>query len=195
VTINARDEVWKTAPAPYTRYEVSSEGRVRSYCIRLPRGKGNGRGSKPGGRTATPKILTPYQRQDGYIQLLLYTDDGARETFLLHRLVLTTFLGPCPDKDTWTGSHMNGNPADNSISNLSWEAMTLNVRRQTPHGTKATNKGEANGSAKLTADNVRAIRAVYAAGGTTLKALAERYAIGTPTVWKIVKRQKWRHVA
>ncbi|MFL5912313.1 MAG: NUMOD4 domain-containing protein, partial [Gaiellaceae bacterium] len=167
-------EVWLPAPAPFTRYEVSSLGRVRSYAMRAPSGKGNGRGCRPGGRTTTAHTLAPFQRRDGYMQLNLYTDDGRRETFLLHRLVLTTFLGPCPDKETRTGSHMDGAPDNNAIANLSWEPLKLNVRRQAAHGTTHRNIGAANPSAKLTADDVRAMRAEYAAGDVTLKTLADR---------------------
>ncbi|MCC0013822.1 MAG: HNH endonuclease [Rhodobiaceae bacterium] len=55
-------------------------------------------------------------------------------------------------------------------------------------------KGEAHGSAKLTEDDVIAIRREYASGHVSQRALAARYGVSQRTVVKIVKRIGWRHV-
>lgn len=56
-------------------------------------------------------------------------------------------------------------------------------------------RGERRGSARLTEDAVRVMRSRYTAGGVTLRQLAAEYQISPGTVSKIVRREKWRHVA
>lgn len=54
-------------------------------------------------------------------------------------------------------------------------------------------KGEKNGQAKLTHDEVRQIRQRYASGETQ-RAISRLYAIGQSTVQAIVSRKIWNHV-
>ena len=54
--------------------------------------------------------------------------------------------------------------------------------------------GEANPNAKLTADDVRAIRERRASGETT-KALARAFGVSSPLISYIAHRKTWRHVA
>lgn len=53
---------------------------------------------------------------------------------------------------------------------------------------------ERHGSAKLTTADVQQLRATYAAGGITMKALGARYGINAATVHHIVHRVTWRDV-
>ena len=55
-------------------------------------------------------------------------------------------------------------------------------------------RGERHGCAKLTENDVRAIRAEYAVGGTQQRALAGKYGISRTTVREIVNRHTWAHV-
>lgn len=55
-------------------------------------------------------------------------------------------------------------------------------------------RGTRNPSAKLTVQQVLTIRARYAAGGVTVKALALEYGVASPTVSQIVSGSKWRHL-
>jgi hypothetical protein len=55
-------------------------------------------------------------------------------------------------------------------------------------------RGEANGSAKLTTEQVRAIRARYAAGETSLIPIAAEYGVTEPAIRFIVRRRTWKHV-
>lgn len=48
--------------------------------------------------------------------------------------------------------------------------------------------------AKLTEDDVRAIRADYAAGRWGIKDLADIYGVTQPTMSAVVHRRTWRHV-
>ena len=54
--------------------------------------------------------------------------------------------------------------------------------------------GESNGSAKLTDDDVRAIRARYAAGGILQRHLADEFGVSRETVIGILHNKTWTHV-
>lgn len=55
-------------------------------------------------------------------------------------------------------------------------------------------KGAKHGNAKLTDDNVREMRALYAAKQATQWDLAHRFGLTQSTVWAILVRRTWRHV-
>ena len=52
-------------------------------------------------------------------------------------------------------------------------------------------RGERHHSAKLTIDQVREIRA----SPPPLREIAERFGVSIVAVWRIRKRQTWKHVA
>lgn len=55
-------------------------------------------------------------------------------------------------------------------------------------------RGEARSGAKLTADKVLLIRALYAAGGISQHKLAARFGVAQGIIWRIIRRKKWAHV-
>jgi hypothetical protein len=55
--------------------------------------------------------------------------------------------------------------------------------------------GEAHGMHKLTEDQVREIRSRYEGGGISTTKLAEEYGLNQKTVWEIIHRILWKHVA
>jgi len=55
-------------------------------------------------------------------------------------------------------------------------------------------RGELNGRAKLTAPQVRAIRAEYACGTTTEQDIALRYAVTPGQIDRIINRKSWSHL-
>jgi hypothetical protein len=55
-------------------------------------------------------------------------------------------------------------------------------------------RGEQNGLARLDADAVRAVRAEYAAGSASMKAIAARYGVHPDTIRSVVRRETWTHV-
>lgn len=54
--------------------------------------------------------------------------------------------------------------------------------------------GERNNNARLTADDVRAIRSAYDPGVVTMAEIARRFGVNETAVWKIVNRKRWAHV-
>jgi hypothetical protein len=55
-------------------------------------------------------------------------------------------------------------------------------------------RGERNGNAKLTADQVRAIRRTYASGNISKTMLARTFGISVSLVFQITSRLTWRHL-
>lgn len=63
-------------------------------------------------------ILALHQSAKGYLNAKLVAKDRKKMTVYVHRLVLTAFVGPCPEG--MAGLHENGNIVDNRLSNLRW---------------------------------------------------------------------------
>jgi hypothetical protein len=58
----------------------------------------------------------------------------------------------------------------------------------------AVAKGEDQPAAKLTEDDVKAIRALYAGGGITQQELADQYGVTKTNIRWIIKRRTWTHI-
>jgi hypothetical protein len=71
-------------------------------------------------------------------------------------------------------------------------ASWLRWRARTPH--KGLQRGERNHNAKLTTDQVLAIRASYVPGKVGYKTLAKQFDVAPDNILKIVRRQAWTHV-
>jgi hypothetical protein len=65
----------------------------------------------------------PTKDTSGYRRVGLLSPTGEIVSFLVHRVVLTAFRGPCPIG--MEGCHADDNPLNNDLSNLRWD---------TPHG-------------------------------------------------------------
>lgn len=119
-------EIWKPVAGYEGRYSVSNLGRVKS----LKRVTEPLHGGHP--RICPETILKGEQNtRDHHYRVRLYINTETRR-FLVHRLVLTAFVGPCPDG--MVGCHNNGDPTDNRLENLRWDTQSANVRDQIAHG-------------------------------------------------------------
>lgn len=58
-----------------------------------------------------------------------------------------------------------------------------------------TARGERQHSAKLTAEKIVAIRSSYSAGHVFQHEIADRFGVSQATVWRVVRRITWKHVA
>lgn len=67
-------------------------------------------------------------------------------------------------------------------------------RRKNRPAPKGQPRGEGIASAKLTADQVRLMRARYAAGGIPIRVLAQEFGVSFTGAHKVVTRLTWRHV-
>lgn len=130
-------EIWKNAI--YIRkdgsiidfegwYEVSNLGRVRSY-------REHGGSRKINARRITPVLLSPSTYKDtGYLRIYLKID-GKSKAYLLHRLVLSTFMEiplELKDEKHIDVNHIDENKENNCLSNLEW----CSRHKNNTHGTR-----------------------------------------------------------
>lgn len=173
-------ECWKQVVfrgAAVDGFDVSDLGNVRSWL---------GRGPKPR-RMPVARHLSLQRHSGGYryVQLpqrLL----GAPCKAYVHRLVLETFVGPCPDG--MEACHGNGDNSDNRLENLRWDLHQSNIDDKTRHGTQPA--GEAHGMHRLTASDVRQIRAHR--GWFSAEQLAGWYGVATSHIYTIWANRAWQ---
>lgn len=110
----------------------------------------------------------------------------------LHRLILETLVGPCPEG--MECRHLNGNPADNRLENLKWGTHSENVQDAVRQNMHVNNSGERNGNAKLTEQDVKRIISAYGTGKFTQAAIARSYNIARPVISNIVNKKAWKHI-
>ena len=117
-------EVWKDVPGHEGRYQVSSHGQVRSVAWRYIRSNGRS-------YTNQPRVLAQSTTNSGHRTVGLFRDKK-QSTYLVHRLVLEAFVGPCPDG--MEACHADDDPANNHVSNLRWDTRQENMLDRSRNG-------------------------------------------------------------
>jgi hypothetical protein len=111
-------ETWLPIPGYEGRYDVSDEGRVRSWLTNRGRD--------------VPRILAQAVHPDGYYQVALHKD-GKQRTVKVHKLVMLAFVGPLPPG--METRHMDGDSRNNRRANLRYGTPTENAGDRVRHGT------------------------------------------------------------
>lgn len=119
--ISETSEEWRPIPGYEGTYEASTLGRIRALDRVTDRG-----------RRWKGRIMTPVALRNGYLIVTLWRD-GSQRTPLVHRLVLSAFVGE--PQEGQEARHANGDRADNRIANLSWGTHSENQYDQVAHGT------------------------------------------------------------
>jgi len=120
-------EVWRDVPGYEGRYQASDQGRVRSvdHRVRLvTRQAGETTRLVPG------RILRPGKLKCGHVTVAL----GKGNSQSVHRIVLLTFVGPCPSGEE--GLHLNHTPNDNRLSNLKYGTRSENLKMDYENGSR-----------------------------------------------------------
>jgi hypothetical protein len=151
-------------------YEVSNLGRVRSYC-----GPPNKKET-----SSIPTLRIQGVDKDGYKRVGLYAKKRGLKPMNVpvHRLVLETFVGPCPQGTE--GSHIDGDTANNRLDNLCWESHFDNEQRKNEHGTRWFKEPT------LTPEEVEQIRSQYIPRKNSQRALGEKYGVCEDTILKVI---------
>ena len=103
-------------------YEVSDRGNVRS--LKRPRKTYLTQHGKELVLTwFEGRVLSPSADKDGYLKVSL-SKNGKSKVFRVHRLVLESFVGACPDG--MECCHWNDVPDDNRLENLRWGTSASN---------------------------------------------------------------------
>ena len=151
-------------PIPgFSRYEVSQEGEVRHI---------------------KRKQLLKGRLSQGYYSV--YVSDGtiaSRRNIYIHHLVLLTFVGPRPEG--MEVRHLDGDPLNNTLSNLAYGSSAENSNDTVRHGN--------HNSAKLDERRVRIIRGLHKVDPKqfTLYKLSELFGVEHETIRSVIRRHTW----
>lgn len=171
-------EQWLVVPGWDGLYEVSDAGRVRSVAR-----EGE---TTMGKRLYGGQTVKPIERSNGYLAVNL-TSRGRRVQRLVHRIVLTAFVGEAADGQQ--ACHGNGNRRDNRLTNLRWDSVAANHADKNEHGTSP--RGSRNPNSKLSEEKVLALRRRYR---TNLAGMAAEFGVSRGAVEKVLYGQTWKHV-
>jgi hypothetical protein len=165
--------IWKVCES-YPDYEVSEAGDVRRLTSRTCAKAGY--------------VLRPWLRC-GYPCVNI-----GNKFVSVHRLVATAYLPSDPGRTEV--NHKNGIRTDNRVENLEWATRKENA--QHAHDTWLQDcRGEKNGQAKLTPEQVMEIRSVTNPGGNpygTAARLARKYGVSARAVSHVIRRERWTHL-
>lgn len=183
-------EIWKEIPG-FSNYQISNKSNVKS----IARIKYKKYGGKYNGlivpQSYPEKILTPRLNNAGYYGVHLY-HEGRMQTFSIHRLVALAFLPNPENKETI--NHIDGNKQNNTLSNLEWATVQENLTHARATGLLICNKGTDCHNAKLSENNVRAIRVLNKHLGISQNRLAKIYSVSAGSVQDLIQRRTWKHI-
>ncbi len=152
-------ELWQPITGYEGLYEVSDHGRVKRL---------------PGPRCLKDRYLKPGVNKSGHLNVALCKDSSPK-SFLVHRLVGYAFL---QGDHSLVINHIDGNPANNTASNLEFVTQQQNVE----HGYKI-----GLNPYKVPPKEWSQVRERYAAG-VSQTALAKEYGCVKGTIWNIIHR-------
>ncbi len=131
--------------------------------------------------------VKPHRNRQGYWFIMAWVK-GRAKTLQIHRALLLAYVGPCLDK--CEARHLNDISDDNRLCNLAWGTRADNMADKIRNGRVAC--GERNGSAKLTASQVKTIRQLITS--RSARSLGRQFGVSHSTILKIVKGERWKSV-
>lgn len=167
-------ELWAAIPGYEGIYEASTEGRIRRIL------------SIPNCRRV-PYTLKPQNGSNGYTICAL-SKDRIQRSKSIHRLVMAAFHGPS-EREV---NHLNGNKRDNRLANLEYVTPKQNCEHAVKTGLMPSGERKIR-SAKLTAADVRKIRAARAVGLSAAE-LAACFRVHEQNIYQILARKTWKQV-
>ena len=176
--------IYRAVPC-YPNYRVGTDGSIwRRSEDRRPRR----RRAREWIRLKGTLIPRPTKTGNFYVRVTL-CGPTARRTLFLHRLILETFVGPCPPG--METRHANDVGTDNRLENLGWGSPVENKADAARNG--KTSRGSRRYNAKLNECQVAAIKGRLA-GGEAATAIAKDYGVGPDVVLDIKWGKTWKHV-
>ena len=150
----------------FPNYSITENGNVYSHIVN--------------------RWLKPSVRQNGYLQVDLCKN---RKNFgrKIHRLVLETFVGPCPNN--MECRHLNSCRTDNRLENLCWGTRRENTLDAVQRGTASGLKKR-----KWTWDDVAFIRYLWKSEIFTLTQIARWLQMNRRTIYDICHYKTYRKV-
>jgi len=158
-------EIWKDIEDYEGLYQVSNLGRVRAKKVGFYK----------------QKALT---NKKPYLITTLYRNNIGK-TLYVHRLVLMAFVGQPPSKEHEC-RHLDGNPHNNNIHNLTWGTSSENAIDVLKHGR--------HNRAKLEIKHVLSIRQMLLEGHKTQREIAEIFGVDRTLISCIKLNKVWSYV-
>ena len=165
-------EVWKDIENHIGKYQISNLGRVKSLARHR--------------ETKIPYFIEERILKQTVSMGYLYVKLGKSGSKSIHRLVASAFSKN--DNKILEVNHIDGNKLNNIATNLEWCTHQENMQHAHIFGLIA-HKGVNNPNAKLTKDDVIAIRSI--GKSLTIREISSLYHIGTTQVWKILNNKCW----
>lgn len=166
---------WRNIPGYVGYYQVSNTGLIRavSRCLRF---------------FTNPRY--GWLDRHGYTRITLCRE-GKVKTRGIHQLVMAAFKGVCPTG--YEVNHMNFVKNDNRPENLEYVTPVENKVHYWLKHISVKKIGKVSHPAKLTDEDVRAIRKLHA-GGIAGREIAERLGVHDSTVSRVLSRKIYRNV-
>ena len=177
------DSQWRPVSGYEDTYEVSSSGDVRSVDRTVRYFDGRERFYR--GRT-----LRQSNGSHGYPMVNLCRGGSCRAA-LVHRLVLESFVGPCPDG--MECRHIDGNRLNPRLANLAWGTSAENSADTRRHGWDQ--RGQRGSNASLTLEQVLDDVLPSLQAGETQQSIASRLGITQGTISRIACGKSWSNAA
>lgn len=161
----------------YPGYRISKDGEIQSCWSRHRR----------------PAIMTDTWLTLRRVFCLGYPTanlarSGKKTACRIHRIVLETFDGPCPEG--MVAYHGDGDRANSVLANLRWDTSKSNSDDTLLHGRRSRGS---NANSKLDEVSVHEIRRLRAEGIPT-RELAVVFGVSPKTIGTIANRRSWRHL-
>ena len=162
-------EVWKDIPGFDGKYRCSNLGSSMSFS-----------------RYKTGKILKPWlqkgKRKTGYLAINL----SREHRFLVHYLVVITWIGP--RINNMTVNHKDGNKLNNSCENLEWSTYSENNRHAYANKLKMPNikTGTQSAVGLFSKTDLKLIKVLKSKNWTNTK-IGRHFDVGCGTIGRIIK--------
>lgn len=169
-------EVWRKVPG-FSLYEASDMGRIRSTNYK---------------RSGIVRVLAPHVT-GGYLQTMLQNDYKKYITVKVHKIITLTFYGE--RKEGQEVNHIDGDKLNNAKYNLEYCSRSENCQHSFDTGLQKAKRGELNGMAKLTREQVDYARHLKNTKGRYWgrNELAEQYGVTAKHLQDVVNNPKsWK---
>ena len=182
------EESWRWI-AGFPGYEISTQGRIRSWRKQVGVSGEHHRRHEWIIMGVPQRILKGGTHTRGYPNITLWKD-GRGYTRTVHRLILLTFVGPCPPGHE--ACHKDGIPSHTYLGNLEWGTKSKNALDKVRHGQMPDHRGMRSPTAKLTDDQVREIRRLH--GVCSQACIGKIFGISQQHAGDIIHRRRWGHL-
>jgi len=163
-------EEWKDIKEYEGLYQISNYGLVKSFI--------------------SNKILKYDIKYDGHKRVTLCRK-GKTKKFNVHRLVLETFVGSCPEG--MECRHLDNDASNNKVSNLEWSTHYENMQDKYKFKTIIREKCIRK-NCKLNVIQIRIIRYLLKTKVLLQKEIAKIFDVADSQISEIKNNNQWSHI-